>query len=90
MITVILCNRCLVCLFIYFFCLLVSVLVLRPGSVVAQFRLLFKNRLEDEKALAPLKKAIQDGKLGPLTVEPESLKIMKDIEGICNHISELE
>jgi len=78
--------------FVYYFsfCLLVFVLVLRPGSVVAQFKLLFKNRLEDEKALAPLKKAIQDGKLGPLTVEPESLKIMKDIEGICNHILELE
>ncbi|XP_022807283.1 von Willebrand factor D and EGF domain-containing protein-like isoform X1 [Stylophora pistillata] len=58
----------------------VEILSFRPGSVVAQFQLLFKNSLEDEKALTPLKRAIQDGKLGPLTVDPESLKIMKDVE----------
>ena len=56
--------------------------------MVAQFQLLFKKRLEDEKALTPLKKAIQDGKLGPLTVDPESLKIMKDVEGNFKHIWE--
>jgi len=77
------------CLFVCLFvCLLVFVLVLRPGSVVAQFQLLFKNSLEEEKALTPLKKAIQDGKLGLLTVDPESLKIVKDVEGNCKHISE--
>ena len=63
-------------------CLLVFALVLlRPGSVVAQFQLLFKNILEDEKALTPLKEAVQDGNLGPLTIDAESLKIKKDVEG---------
>jgi len=62
--------------------------VLRPGSVVVEFQLSFKNKLEDDRALIPLKKAIQDGKLGPLTVDPESLKIKKDAEGNCKPISE--
>ena len=70
-------------------CLLVSVLVLiRSGSVVAQFQILFKNILEDEKALNPLKKAVEDGNLGPLTVDPESLKIIKDVEGNRKHPQE--
>ena len=73
---------CFVCLFV-FVCLLVFVVVLRPGSVIAQFQLLFKNKLEDEQALTPLKKAIEDGKLGPLTVDPGFLKIMKGVEGNC-------
>ena len=65
---------------------MVSVLVLiRSGSVVAQFQLLFKEILEDEKALNPLKKAVEDGNLGPLTVDPESLKIIKDVEGNWKH-----
>ena len=74
--------------FDFFFlpCLLVSVLVrIRSGSVVAQFQLLFKNILEGEKALNPLKKAVEDGNLGPLTVDPEYLKIIKDIEGNRKH-----
>ena len=75
------------CLFDCFLpCSLVSVLVLiRSGSVVAQFQLLFKNILEDEKALNPLKKAVEDGYLGSLTVDPESLKIIKDVEGNRKH-----
>ena len=75
------------CLFDCFLhCLLVSVLVLiRSGSVVAQFQPLFKNILEDEKALNPLKKAVEDGNLGPLTVDPESLKIIKAVEGNQKH-----
>ena len=52
---------------------------------MAQFQLLFKNILEDEKALNPLKKAVEDGNLGPLTVDPESLKIIKDVEGNRKH-----
>ena len=69
-----------------FVCLFISiVLVLRPGSVVAEFQLSFKNNLEDEKALTPLKRAVQDGKLGSLTVDPESLKIKKDVEGNWKH-----
>jgi len=57
-----------------------EILSFRPGSVVVEFQLSFKNKLEDDRALIPLKKAIQDGKLGPLTVDPESLKIKKDAE----------
>ncbi len=74
-------------MFDYFLpCLLISVLVLiRLGSVVAQFQLFFKNILEDEKALNPLKKAVEDGNLGPLSVDPESLKIIKDVEGNREH-----
>ena len=45
---------------------------------------MFKNNLEDEKALTPLKKAVQNGKLGSLTVDPESLKIKKDVKGNRN------
>ena len=62
--------------------------VRRPGSVVVEFQLSFKNKLEDDSALTPLKKAIQDGKLGPLAVDPESLEIKKDAEGNCKRISE--
>ena len=70
-------------------CLLVCFLLLfRPGSVVAQFQLLFKNILEDEKALNPLKKAVEDGNLGPLPVDAESLKIIKDVEGNRKHPQE--
>lgn len=50
---------------------------------MAQFQLLFKIGLQEETSLTPLKTAIQDGKLGPLTVDPESLKIVKDVEGSC-------
>ena len=53
----------------------------RPGSVVAEFKLLFKRKVSEEKAVAPLKKAVEDGNLGPLTVDPDSLKIMKNVEG---------
>ena len=62
--------------------------VCRPGSVVAEFQLFFKNKLEDDRALIPLKKAVQDGKLGPLSVDPASLKIMNDAEGNSKHILE--
>jgi len=49
---------------------------------------LFKNEIGDERALTPLKRAVLDGKLGSLTVDPESLKIMRDFEGICKNILE--
>lgn len=58
----------------------VEILSFRSGSVVAQFQLLFKNILEEEKALNPLQDAVQSGNLGPLPVDPESLKIIKDGE----------
>ncbi|XP_078371962.1 von Willebrand factor D and EGF domain-containing protein-like isoform X7 [Oculina patagonica] len=58
----------------------VKILSFRPGSVVAEFQLMFKNKLEDEEALAPLKKAAEDGEMGPLSVDPGSLKIIKEDE----------
>ena len=53
----------------------------RQGSVVAEFQLMFKNKLDDEEALAPLKKAVEDGEMGSLKVDRESLKIKKEVEG---------
>ena len=55
----------------------------RPGSVVAEFELIFKSKLKDDEALAPLKKAVEDGEMGPLKVDPESLRIVKKDEGNC-------
>ena len=60
---------------------------LRPGSVVAEFELLFRKRLEDEQALAPLKNGIEDGKMGYLDVYPDSLKIIEEVEGNCKCIA---
>jgi len=58
----------------------VKILSFRPGSVVAEFELMFKKRLEDEQALAPLKNGIEDGKMGSLDVYPDSLKIIEEVE----------
>ena len=55
--------------------------ILRPGSVLAEFKLTFKRKLHDDEALAPLKEGIQDGKMGPLTFDPESLEVKKDKKG---------
>ena len=38
------------------------------------FQLIFKTKVTSEEALAPLKKATADGKLGSLEVDPSSLK----------------
>ena len=62
--------------------------MLRPGSVVVEFELLFRNKLEDEQALAPLKNGIEDGKMGPLDVYPDSLKIIEEVEGNCKYIQQ--
>ena len=59
----------------------------RQGSVVAEFQLMFKNKLEDEEALAPLKNAVEDGEMGPLNVDRESLKIKKEVEGNCKQLA---
>lgn len=48
---------------------------------MAEFKLFFKTELENEEALAPLKKGVEDGKIGPLSVDPESLKIVNEVEG---------
>ena len=54
----------------------------RPGSVKVEFKLLFKTKVDDEDALAPLKNGVKDGKMGSLDVYPESLKIVKEVEGM--------
>lgn len=58
----------------------VKILKFKKGSVVAEFKLTFKRKLENEEALAPLKEGIKDGKLGPLSVDPKSLEIKDDTE----------
>ena len=54
----------------------------RPGSVMVEFKLFFKIKVEDDEALAPLRKGVKDGKMGSLDVYPESLKIVKEVEGM--------
>ena len=49
---------------------------------MAEFKLMFKTRLKNEEALAPLKEGIKDGRLGSLNVDPKSLEIKEEIEGI--------
>jgi len=52
-----------------FLCLLISIFCkFLPGNVEAEFDLLFKKRLYDEQALAPLKNGIEGGKMGSLDV----------------------
>ena len=45
---------------------------------MAQFKLVFKEEIDGEEASAPLKKAIKDGELGSLKVQPDSLKATDD------------
>lgn len=59
----------------------VQIVSFRRGSVVAKFKLLFKQMVSHDTALAPLVKAVKDGNLGPLTVEPKSMKVVKESEG---------
>ena len=47
---------------------------------MAEFKLLFKQKVADDTAVAPLKKAVENGNLGPLTVNPDSLKIVNEFE----------
>ena len=44
-------------------------------------KLLFKEKVTDETAVAPLKKAVDNGNLGPLAVNPASLRIVREDEG---------
>ena len=48
---------------------------------MVEFKLLFKEKVTDETAVAPLKKAVDNGNLGPLAVNPASLRIVKEAEG---------
>ena len=45
---------------------------------MATFKLIFKADVAKEQALAPLKKEIEDGELGSMKVEPNSLKVPAD------------
>lgn len=45
----------------------------------------FKRELKDEEALAPLKEGIKNGKMGSLTVDPESLEVKKNYKGKCSY-----
>ena len=47
---------------------------------MVEFKLIFKKKVSDDTAVAPLKKAVQNGTLGPLPVNPESLKIIDRIQ----------
>lgn len=48
---------------------------------MAEFKLTFKRKLGNKEALAPLKDGIKDGKMGSLSVDPESLEIKEGTEG---------
>lgn len=48
---------------------------------MVEFKLLFKEKVTDETAVAPLKKAVDNGNLGPLAVNSASLRIVKEDEG---------
>ena len=43
------------------------------GSVVAEFKLLFKQKVSDDTAMAPLKNAAENGNPYPMTVNPASV-----------------
>ena len=50
-----------------------------------KFKLTFKREVKDEEALAPLKEGIKNGKMGSLTVDPESLEVKKNSKGKCSY-----
>ena len=53
----------------------------RKGSVLVEFKLTFKKKLENSEALTPLKEGIKGGRMGPWSVDPESLKVNEQGEG---------
>ena len=54
---------------------------LRKGSIVAEFKLIFKTSLTAKQAMAPLKQETADGKLGSLEVDSNSLKLKDNNQG---------
>jgi len=46
------------------------------GSIVAEFQLMFRKIVATDETIADLRKEISDGKLGSLSVDPESLEQM--------------
>ena len=53
----------------------------RKGSILVEFKLTFKKKLENSEALTPLKEGIKGGRMGPWSVDPESLKVNEQGEG---------
>ncbi|PFX18968.1 Neurogenic locus Notch protein [Stylophora pistillata] len=56
----------------------VKIIGMRPGSIIADFQLIFKRALSAQEALGPMENEIKDGKLGNLEVEPNSFKTSVD------------
>jgi len=56
----------------------VIILSFRRGSIVARFKLVFKSHIGEDEASAPLKKEIEDGELGSMKVDADSLKAPSD------------
>jgi len=48
------------------------------GSIVAEFQLMFRKIVATDETIANLRKEISDGKLGSLSVDPESLERIPD------------
>ena len=53
----------------------------RKGSIVVKFKLIFETDVNEQEAKAPLQKAIEDGELGSLKVDPASLKATENEAG---------
>ncbi|XP_022787244.1 protein eyes shut-like [Stylophora pistillata] len=66
----------------------VKIIAFRPGSIVAEFKLLFNQKVSDDTAVAPLKTAVKEGSLGPLIVIPDSVKIKMEHEDPTNDAKE--
>ena len=45
---------------------------------MARFKLVFKSHIGEDEASAPLKKEIEDGELGSMKVDPDSVKAPSD------------
>ena len=58
--------------------LLLSSATSSKGSIVAEFQLMFRKFVAIDEAIADLRQEISDGKLGSLSVDPESLERIPD------------
>jgi len=57
----------------------VKVISFSKGSIVAEFQLMFRKIVATDETIADLRKEISDGKLGSLSVDPESLEQIPDV-----------
>ena len=51
------------------------------GSIVVEFKLIFKTAVDEQKALESLRQEIADGRLGSLDVKPDSLILKRKSKG---------